>query len=236
MEMTARAVSVGPRTWEAFRPLWDRATAGWFVYDADGELVYANAAVERLTATKPVIGSRSVIPTVVPESRASYARVIERLRSGSTCEATQLTLPVSNRGLYSLIRVQLLPLRDGNRRNCVIGVIDENGTKSSREQDPSLQRLADLERAIARIAREVTDVTNIDEITIPDVENLSPRQQQILQCLAAGQRPTTIASNLHLSVHTVRNHTKAIFRALGIHSQAELLVWLGRHGLQHHRQ
>ena len=32
-----------------------------------------------------------------------------------------------------------------------------------------------------------------------------------------------IASQLNLSQHTVRNHLKAVFRKLGVHSQSELV-------------
>ncbi|MBW2735336.1 MAG: PAS and helix-turn-helix domain-containing protein [Deltaproteobacteria bacterium] len=52
---------------------------------------------------------------------------------------------------------------------------------------------------------------------------LSPREREILNELLAGQRVNDIASKLDISRHTVRNHLKAIYRKVGVHSQVELI-------------
>jgi DNA-binding CsgD family transcriptional regulator len=41
--------------------------------------------------------------------------------------------------------------------------------------------------------------------------------------LLEGHRVVSIAAELGVSEHTIRNHLKSIFRKLGIHSQAELV-------------
>lgn len=51
---------------------------------------------------------------------------------------------------------------------------------------------------------------------------LSPREWDVAQALATGKRSPAVAQALGISVHTVRNHTKAIYRKLGISTQAEL--------------
>jgi DNA-binding NarL/FixJ family response regulator len=53
--------------------------------------------------------------------------------------------------------------------------------------------------------------------------NLSRREWDILRRLLANGRAPAIAQALYISPHTVRNHLKAIFRKLGVSSQAELL-------------
>jgi DNA-binding NarL/FixJ family response regulator len=53
---------------------------------------------------------------------------------------------------------------------------------------------------------------------------LSEREREILLHLAKGARTVTISQALHLSTHTVRNHIKAMFRKLDVHSQAELVA------------
>ena len=49
---------------------------------------------------------------------------------------------------------------------------------------------------------------------------------RILRRLLRGERVPTIARDLFLSQSTVRNHLSAIYRRLGVHSQAGLLARL----------
>lgn len=53
---------------------------------------------------------------------------------------------------------------------------------------------------------------------------LSEREREILLHLAKGARIGDISGALHLSAHTVRNHIKAMFRKLDVHSQSELVA------------
>jgi DNA-binding NarL/FixJ family response regulator len=54
-------------------------------------------------------------------------------------------------------------------------------------------------------------------------ERLSRREREILRAVSSGQRVASVARLLAISPHTVRNHLKAIFRKVGVHSQVELL-------------
>lgn len=58
------------------------------------------------------------------------------------------------------------------------------------------------------------------------IDQLSPREREILEAVAGGQRVGNIARAFSISPYTVRNHLKAIFRKLGVHSQVELLARL----------
>ncbi len=60
---------------------------------------------------------------------------------------------------------------------------------------------------------------------------LSPRQRQVLDLLADGHGPATIARRLGLSVPTVRNHVAAVLHRLGCHSQLEAVATARRRGL-----
>lgn len=53
------------------------------------------------------------------------------------------------------------------------------------------------------------------------LSSLTEREREILELLAEGHRPQTIAAELGLSVLTVRNHVRAILRKLDCHSQLE---------------
>lgn len=69
--------------------------------------------------------------------------------------------------------------------------------------------------------------TNTDPVTfLParEADLLSKREKEILRLLVAGRRPQDIAGTLFISVHTARNHIKAIYQKLGVHSQGELIA------------
>jgi DNA-binding NarL/FixJ family response regulator len=58
---------------------------------------------------------------------------------------------------------------------------------------------------------------------------LSTREQDVLMALAAGLSAKEVADQLGISPHTARNHTKAVYRKLGLHSRGELFAWLSEH-------
>jgi DNA-binding NarL/FixJ family response regulator len=55
-------------------------------------------------------------------------------------------------------------------------------------------------------------------------ERLSEREREIALALIEGKYPKAIAQALDISVHTVRNHLKTIYRKLGVRSQLELVT------------
>jgi DNA-binding CsgD family transcriptional regulator len=207
------------------RPLWDRSCSGWFVYAGDGRLLYANPAVAQITGSNVTIGSRVLVPTVLPQSRLAYERVMKRIRLGHSVAATVVTLPVPVGAECRLIRVSLVAAPDwGSDSHAVIGLLQDVTVRADPVRDAALERLSHLERVLACVASELASVAPEGSAPLPAMEGLSPRQREILQMLVDGQRAAVIARQLHLSVHTVRNHTKAIFRFFGVHSQSELLV------------
>jgi PAS domain S-box-containing protein len=101
------------------------------------------------------------------------------------------------------------------------------------DEESSDQRAARLEDHLWRIALEVAaagigDAPATTEMWWgdPALRELSQRQLEILRRLLRGERVPTIARDLYLSQSTVRNHLSAIYRRLGVHSQAELLARL----------
>jgi DNA-binding NarL/FixJ family response regulator len=98
-------------------------------------------------------------------------------------------------------------------------------------------RVGELERRLARIAAEVRNagvaaglahasrgvvaVPPIDDL--PGLASLTAREWEVLTDLAQGSRVAAIARHLSLSEGTVRNHLSAVYRKLGVASQAELL-------------
>jgi PAS domain S-box-containing protein len=72
-------------------------------------------------------------------------------------------------------------------------------------------------RRVVGVFGQLTDV----EVDGPAVSHphLTPRQTEVLRLLDHGRSTEQIAAELHLSVETVRNHIRAILRALGVHSR-----------------
>jgi DNA-binding NarL/FixJ family response regulator len=96
-------------------------------------------------------------------------------------------------------------------------------------------RIAELEQHLWRIAAEVQAAGVVDNLhrlpdnaELPGLARLSTRQWQVLSELMRGERVPDIARAMFVSQSTVRNHLANIFRALGVHSQSELLALLRR--------
>ena len=62
-----------------------------------------------------------------------------------------------------------------------------------------------------------------DTLTAPP-PRLTPRQVEVLRLLEQGRSTKQIAAELHLSIETVRNHIRRLFRALGVHSRLEAVA------------
>jgi PAS domain S-box-containing protein len=54
---------------------------------------------------------------------------------------------------------------------------------------------------------------------LPPHPHLTPRQHEVLRLLEQGRSTRQIASELHVSVETVRNHIRGLMRALGVHTR-----------------
>lgn len=57
---------------------------------------------------------------------------------------------------------------------------------------------------------------------------LTPRQEQVLQCLSRGLPTKLIARELQLSEHTVKEYIANIFQALGVHNRTEAVIKASR--------
>jgi DNA-binding NarL/FixJ family response regulator len=63
------------------------------------------------------------------------------------------------------------------------------------------------------------------------VEQLTPRELEVLRALAEGLSDKEISEHFHIGVGTVRNHIVNIFSKLGVHSRLQALVFATRHGV-----
>ena len=77
------------------------------------------------------------------------------------------------------------------------------------------------EMCITTIVREVAE-ENRTTIALPGVQNLSPREQEIVQHLLAGLRSKEIAELLQMSEKTVFTHRSRAFRKLALRGDRDL--------------
>jgi DNA-binding NarL/FixJ family response regulator len=64
-----------------------------------------------------------------------------------------------------------------------------------------------------------------------ETDRLTPREKQVLQLLAEGNSPRSVAEKLHISVKTVETHRRRLMAKLGIHNLAGLTKYAVRTGL-----
>jgi len=63
------------------------------------------------------------------------------------------------------------------------------------------------------------------------IEQITPREREVLRALAEGLSNKEIAAKLHMSVDTERTHMMNILNKLGVHSRIQALLFAARHGL-----
>lgn len=88
----------------------------------------------------------------------------------------------------------------------------------------ALRKIAGVLAGIGMVPAEGEAEERSQIRNVPQLELLSAREREVLEQLAKHRRVGWVASALHISEHTVRNHLKAIFWKLDVHSQDELLA------------
>jgi DNA-binding CsgD family transcriptional regulator len=94
------------------------------------------------------------------------------------------------------------------------------------ESQPSL-----LEQRLAEAARRGPGADGGRSRADADAATLTPREQDILRCLAEAMPTARIAAKLDISPVTVRNHTQRILQKLGVHSKLHAVVHAYRNQL-----
>lgn len=84
--------------------------------------------------------------------------------------------------------------------------------------------------AMAQLLRRDPGAEDAKRPAVPFAE-LTPREREIIECLAGGYSNKMIARALEISEGTVKLHVKAILRKLGIRSRVEAAVLAAEQGL-----
>ena len=130
--------------------------------------------------------------------------------------------------------VKFLALSVSDAAEDVIGVIRAGArgyvtkTISGDELTSAVTRVADGDAVFSpRLAGFVLDAFREGDRVGDDAElnDLTPREREVLQLIARGYRYKEIAARLHLSVKTVEAHVSSVLRKLQLSSRHELTRW-----------
>jgi DNA-binding NarL/FixJ family response regulator len=57
------------------------------------------------------------------------------------------------------------------------------------------------------------------------IEPLTPREEQVLDAVAAGRTNSEIATHLHITLSTVKTHVTSLMLKLGVRNRVEIAIW-----------
>ena len=136
--------------------------------------------------------------------------------------------------------VRFLALSVSDAAEDVIGVIRAGArgyvTKSISPEDlqVAVRRVHDGDAVFSpRLAGFVLDAFNSEPAVPvdPEVDQLSPREREVLRHIARGYTYKEVASELGISVKTVETHVSTVLRKLQLSSRHELSRWAADHSL-----
>ena len=98
---------------------------------------------------------------------------------------------------------------------------------SGAELADAVHRVADGDAVFSpRLAGFALDAFRGGETTAdPELDQLTPREREVLQLIARGYRYKEIAARLHLSVKTIEAHVSSVLRKLQMSNRYELSRW-----------
>jgi len=203
---------------------------------ADDHLLVAEALKSLLTPEFELVG-------VVEDGRA-LLEAVGKLRPDVI--VADVTMPHLN-GIDALIRLR----QDGDQTPVVFLTMHRDVSFARRALDAGaagfvLKHSAPAELVTAiraalegktyltpQVAGEVLDAMKQGSEHAGDdpIDNLTPRQREVLQLLAEGRSAKEIASSLEISARTVEFHKYQMMETLDLHTNAELIHFAIKHGL-----
>jgi DNA-binding CsgD family transcriptional regulator len=178
-----------------FRGALDTTSIAVLLFDDSGGIVYANAPADQLLCRQTEDGLSVEVPAGRRQPLVTYLL--------STVDG--LTAARQSRQPWS----ETLTLSDGSVLACEIMHVDAGGLSGSRgvlvflQPVPALSKLC-LESFCAR-------------------HSLSPREEDVVRLLFDGLTTSDMADRLAISLHTVRDHLKRLYKKTGARSRSELL-------------
>jgi DNA-binding NarL/FixJ family response regulator len=199
----------------------------------DEECIFADAVAAQLDAERDItvvaaVGSAGHDECLIAERHASIVLLDADLAGGAAnalCE--KLTSSRAPSGVVML--------SDSSEPERIVAAL-RAGASAWVGKDESLEHLLQVVRGVARKEtwlprRETGSVLRIlmrtqdrqqEDDTL--LAALTPREREVLACLAAGAGRRDVAEQLYLSANTVRTHLQNLMAKLGVHSTLEAVA------------
>jgi DNA-binding CsgD family transcriptional regulator/PAS domain-containing protein len=180
----------------------DTTPSAVLLFDASGGIIYANPPADSLLARQTEDGLAVEGPTDVRQPLVSFlcARV-EKVAAARWPQSSW---------------TQTLTLSDGTALACEIMQMDAGG----RVPSPGVLAVLQPVPALSKLCLDSFCVRH----------RLSPREQDVVRLLLEGRTTTAMADCLNISLHTVRDHLKRLYRKTEVRSRSELLSVLSTAG------
>lgn len=82
----------------------------------------------------------------------------------------------------------------------------------------------------SRVLDQFRELSNLDQASEGVFSPLTPREVEILDCVAQGNSNKEIARILNISDQTVKNHITSILRKLAVNDRTQAVIYALRHG------
>lgn len=178
-----------------------------------------------------IVGEAGDVPEAIDLIAAQKPDVVVcdvHLPSGT---ATDVIVGCVDRGITTVF----LALSVSDAAEDVISVIRAGArgyiTKATSGEDlvVAVRRVADGDAVFSpRLAGFVLDAFSTDlstSTTDPELDQLTPREQEVMRLLARGYAYKEIARRLTISIKTVESHASAVLRKLQLSNRNELTRW-----------
>jgi DNA-binding NarL/FixJ family response regulator len=117
--------------------------------------------------------------------------------------------------------------RDGFVERAMLGGADGYLAKDL----PALELVAALEKVHAGERIVALGLRQRAELPSPHAIALTPRETHVVALIAAGIPNKEIARQLDLSMNTVKSHIRTAYRAMGVSSRTQAVLWAVDHGI-----
>ena len=218
----------------ALLDLFQNIPEGVYAVDAHQQIVLWNKAAEELTgySAQEALGHPCY---EIMAGLDEQGRVI----CGASCQVIQIAV---GRGRPAPGHDMTIQTKDGQRRvlnitHIMVPAQEPRGLPSIVHVFRDVTQQKDAVRLVERLTEyldqhpQALSEASQDPEAARRFQQLTPREREVLALLADGASPRFIASHLHLSLATVRNHIQSILSKLGTHTALEAVAFATKHNL-----